>query len=484
MGGKAGAAAGLRSIELRYGHSIALFDGESPANDTRTVSELKWIHCSNEGEYLGHHQGEFRLTRETFESFIRNFRDDPQYKAGTLQIDGQPYTGGINPVLQFDYEHASEQASTEGTIPTSGAPAIGWVLELQIRNGPDGRAQLWALAKLGDQIRGQIQRNEYRSVSIAFALEGTHWITGADIGPHLTSIAFTNHPYMRDLTPVAARGRRTSQPQQGAVGSPGESSEAPGGGRGSTRTGANMDEKLRERICKALNIRTAATDEEVAAAADTAAGNGSKLAALVAALQAVDFDAALKAIPGLQAAREAAQAALTEIDALLSHQSQSDEALATADAGAAMSAQKLSGEGAKKAFLAYRGHLVSEEVNKVLAAHKNAPIPPLAKILAAREAGRKRFLTEYGVTETTHAQLTQTLVAGPGGAQVEPPKPMGIDTTGDGKTIDLRGVAGVNTTTRVIAHLRKTDPGFEKLGWEKQCSRAAEVMKTHQLQLE
>ncbi len=478
-----------------YAAPPVLFDAAVPANDTRVVPEYRWIHCSNEGKYLGHHQGEFDLTRATFESFIKNFRQDPQFKQGSLELDGKTYTGGVQEVLQFDYEHASEQPSYEGSIPSAGAPAIGWVLDLAIRNGPDGKAQLWAFAKLGDQIRGQILRNEYRSVSIAFTLDGVHWVTGADIGPMLTSIAFTNHPYMRDLTPLSiAASRRTSQPTRGAVRSSSDSSEAPVE-RDSTRTGAHMEAQFRDRLCAALKIKKLATDEEVVGAAEDSSGAAAKLKSLLESLGNGDFEQAMKSIPILRSAQEAAQGLLNEINALLQQDATADGELATADAQAAMKAANLSGEGAQKALVAYRNTLVGEEVSKIEATrkseHQSDPRKPskptVADVRAARAEGRKRFLGEYGVKTSQHATLAQTLVAGANGAQFEPPqgsgKPLpvgdGAGSSGDApQTITIKGLSGRNRIERVITHLRKSEPGFEKLSWDAQCARAGALVQS------
>ncbi len=165
----------------------------------KEIPELKWIHLATEGEYNGHHQGPFELTREVFTTMVKNFRASPQYTAGA---DGK----GSSKVVPFDYEHASEMFPAEGTIPTSGAPAPAWLYEIELRDGPDGEAQLWGLAKLGKKVRAQIAEDEYAWVSIAFG-EGTDWKTGEKIGPVLTSVAFTNHPFMRDLDEIAASVR-------------------------------------------------------------------------------------------------------------------------------------------------------------------------------------------------------------------------------------------------------------------------------------
>lgn len=167
--------------------------GEDPS--TGKVPEVKWIHIASEGEYKGHPSGPFALNAEVFATMVGNFKADPRYKLGD---DGK----GASPVVPYDYEHASEMAAFLGSIPKEGTPAPAWALDLEVRSGADGKKQLWALTKLGETIRGQIERHEYQFVSMAFAATAKDPVSGADIGPKITSIAFTNQPFLRDLTPV------------------------------------------------------------------------------------------------------------------------------------------------------------------------------------------------------------------------------------------------------------------------------------------
>ncbi len=483
---------GARSFTNRamiFAPSIQLFDSGA-ATAPKEIPEYKWIHCANEGLYKGHHQGEFNLTRATFDAFVRNFRDDPQYRVGSLDVivandnaDPSPktYTGGIRPVIQFDYEHASEMPSWEGSIPTSGAPAVGWALDVCVRNGPDGKAQLWAFGKLGAQIRRQIGDDEYRSVSIAFTLEGVHWQSGERIGPVLTSIAFTNHPFMRDLESLAAANRQTSAEPRGSVKrstDPNQDpSEAPDSGTSSQPTGATtMAEELRERVCKSLGIRTLVDDSAVAAAVEEAAGSAGDLKGLLESLGVQNPADAMKVIPELKSAREKLAGLLSELDALLQQDASADAAVAQTDVGAAMKAQGFVGEGAKKALGAFREKCVSEEIKKA------GDEPTLSVIRAARAAGRAHFLKEYGIKDGAaddKLTLTRTFAAGKGGAQVQPPA-LAADDREDGQVIDLRGLSGANTIEKLITHLSKTEAGFDKLPIDRKIKRASELKSTAQ----
>lgn len=161
--------------------------------------EVKWIHIADEGTYKGYTSipGGFTFTRETFETIQKNFRAHPQYRKGA---DGW----GEADVVRYDYEHISMMDPTLGEIPRTGVPSPAWVRDLDIRTGDDGKAQLWALTWLGEQIRQQIDAHEYQWVSVVVAPSYIHPVTGEDQGPTLTSVAFTNDPFLQTLTPIAA----------------------------------------------------------------------------------------------------------------------------------------------------------------------------------------------------------------------------------------------------------------------------------------
>lgn len=181
-------------------------DDDTDTDKKPEVPKYKWLHVASEGDFSGHADGEFVLDRAVFSAFIKNFHADPRYKAPTAGFT-EGTDGGMGQVLPFDFEHASELAATEGSIPVTGAPAPAWAMEVELRDGPNGEAQLWSYTKLGERIRGYIANDEYRHVSIAFSLDASDPESAASIGPRLSSIAFTNHPFLRGLTSIAARDR-------------------------------------------------------------------------------------------------------------------------------------------------------------------------------------------------------------------------------------------------------------------------------------
>lgn len=494
---------------------------EVPANDVE-IPQVKWINVANEGEYLGHHQGGFELTREIMGQLVANLRGSPKYKLGSVTLpDGSVASAGSEDVVQYDYEHASEMAPWEGSIPLSGAPAMGWVWDLEIRQDASGRGQLWALSWLGDQIRGQIQRREYKWVSIAWNPNGVHWQTGEPIGALLTSIAFTNHPFLQDLADLAARSSNgtAGQRQRSRLPSKAHATEVYDA---STRPNSNPGSSTmdRTRLCAIFRIQAQADDDSIIRAAENAATNGGNLAAVLAALGVTDATAALAAAQEIPRVRQQLVDALAELDSLSRADATADEAVAQTDVAAALSARGWVRNGFAdptmiNALAAHRGAMISAELVK-LPRDRNAA----GDQRQARERGRQSFLAAYGVNQNPATQhLTQTFVAGPGqqGGSVQFPAPlpapgavqfaqpggmvpvMGLPAGAPQRAplqlvgnapqngpqleqVDLSLFTGRNVTEKVMTYLSSVDQGFGKLDRGKQVSRASEWRRAYEAQ--
>ncbi len=152
-----------------------------------TPVTLVYVQLAVVGEWKGHSAGPFSMTVETFDECCRSFHQR-----------GLP--------LAFDYEHASEADATSGTIPTSGAPACGWIHDL-VNRGPDG---LWALVEWLDDARDQIRAGKYAYVSPALRLGGKDPVTGQPSGARITSAALTNQPFLSQLPALIAASSRVA----------------------------------------------------------------------------------------------------------------------------------------------------------------------------------------------------------------------------------------------------------------------------------
>jgi hypothetical protein len=516
-----------------FGHTVLAFAAPQlpPSNDVevtpapapdagaarKPTPAFKWLHVANPGTYKGHHQGEFTLTGDTFAEMVRNFRADPKYgdpkfSVGAVELDGKPYAGGnTSRIVQFDYEHASEMPPFEGAIPTSGAPAIGWVIELEVRPGDEGQPTLWALGKLGDGIRRQIDADEYNSVSIAWNPAGVHYITGQPIGAVLTSIAFTNHPFIRDLLPLAAANRAAGLGPAGSVQIRAQSSEAHAGApsnQGIAMTALSAD--LRSTLCRLYSLNPEASDGAVIRAAENAAVAGNDLAGLLKALGMTAAADAIGALPDLMGARGKLTELLAQFDALMRADATADTEVEQQDVAAAFSSRRFNDPSLVHSLAAHRGSLIDGEIRKLPPAEQK----DVGKVRSARAQGRALFLTHYGVpTNPAHMHLTTSFAAGPGpqgpstqyappGAVHAPivqasngyrlPAPHGYPQPGQPlqlsqqplpqpqQVVDLSQFTGRNQTEQIMSMLSSADAAFGKLDHGTQVTRASAWRRANQ----
>jgi hypothetical protein len=152
--------------------------------------KLVWNQLNKLGAFRGHPSGPFEITEQINAEIERNFRATHNQK------------------IPIDFEHASEQDPTAGTIPTEGAPAQGWIHDLQNR----GRAGLWGLVEWLEPLRSYIKQGKYKFFSPAIRFGAKDRVTGQPIGARMTSGAATNNPFLDGLMPLAAsdRGAGTS----------------------------------------------------------------------------------------------------------------------------------------------------------------------------------------------------------------------------------------------------------------------------------
>lgn len=276
-------------MKLRaFGKPVKLAqEATNPPEQTGPV----WIQIAREGEWSGYQgpglSGPLKFDQKVFDGIIANFRAHPAYKAGA---DGK----GLARVVPYDYEHASEQDPTAGSIPTTGAPAPAWVMELETRKG-EGGLELWALSDLSDQAREQIRSGGYQWTSVAVWLNAVDPESGQRMGPVLTSVAFTNHPFIQGMAPMAASQRVSAKAEiwgvaespeelvlglRGIFGLPSTADEAAirdqltrlqqtAGALPGTRLAEEVERMFR-RIRELLGLPTLSTTDEVIGAASSA----------------------------------------------------------------------------------------------------------------------------------------------------------------------------------------------------------------------
>lgn len=130
-----------------------------------------WVQIAKQGQWKGHHSGEFELTADTFEEMITNFE---------AQTNPVPVT----------YEHPSHSGD--------GNPikAAGWILELESR-GKD----LWACVQWTEPAAKMVRSGEYLYCSMVFG-SSKHRETGDDVGTELFELGLTNSPFVDGMEPM------------------------------------------------------------------------------------------------------------------------------------------------------------------------------------------------------------------------------------------------------------------------------------------
>lgn len=174
-------------------------EGEDP---NRVRDDAVWIQVAIEGEYKGYRSGPFKLTKADFEQMVGNFRSHPGYVAGE---DGL----GVADVIPFDFHHESEKSG--GPIAVVGAPAQAWALDLEVRDGTSA-AELWALTRYLEPALTYVREGKYKWTSIVAWPDCVHPVTGQVIGWYISSIAFTNDPFIQGMAPIAAEREAMRRP--------------------------------------------------------------------------------------------------------------------------------------------------------------------------------------------------------------------------------------------------------------------------------
>jgi hypothetical protein len=159
-----------------YGDSVAITCADS-AEDAGPV----WIQVAKAGAFRGHPSGPFELGAKQFDEIVRNFK------------------ATANQRVPVDYEHVSEADPTSGSIPTKGAPAQGWIVDLENRGDT-----LWGLVEWRPDARAYIRDGAYRYLSPAIRFGAKDRDTGKPCGARLTSAALTNQPFLDGMMPLAA----------------------------------------------------------------------------------------------------------------------------------------------------------------------------------------------------------------------------------------------------------------------------------------
>jgi hypothetical protein len=174
------------------------------ANDAAESPAARWIQVAYEGHFKGHWMGEFEFTANTFKQLVANFRASPAYRAGAPDAPAEYILAGHYDCVPFDFHHASEMPPNQGSIAVNGTPAQAWGLECEMRNGPDGKAQLWVYTRYLEPAATYVREGKYKWTSVSVLFDACDPVSGAKVGAILTSVAITNQPFLQGLPALAA----------------------------------------------------------------------------------------------------------------------------------------------------------------------------------------------------------------------------------------------------------------------------------------
>lgn len=170
--------------------SVLLAADTQPQTDSKGV----WIQLAKSGTFRGHSAGPFTLDGKVFSDIVRNFK------------------ASANKRIPIDFEHASESDATDGSIPHTGAPAQGWILDLDNRG-----EELWGLVQWLEPARTYVKEEKYKFFSPAIRFGSKDRVTGAPIGARMSSGALTNNPFLDGMKPMVAKDAAATENTEGGT---------------------------------------------------------------------------------------------------------------------------------------------------------------------------------------------------------------------------------------------------------------------------
>lgn len=435
-----------------------------------------WIHLATEGFYKGHPSAPdgVLFDRSLFDRVVSNFRLNPSFRAG-------PDGVGIARTIPTDYEHVSEMNPTRGSIPNTGAPSPAWARDLKVIDGDDGRCQLWALTEITSELlRDQLNSKAYQWTSVAITRNAIDPVSGKEVGPVLTSFAFTNHPFIQGLTPIVMT---TQTELEGAVS---QTLSQLGYSVAQPRSDRMSGSDFMIRLAKTLKCRD--TEESILMAADEAAKDAEKSS------ESGDAMAELMALFGADSTQGLIKKCMASID-MASKVAPLVQALSQIN-------EQMSGAQVKEAEVECAAVVASsgftdkamvERLKKVIMSERMACFDETEvagiRFRTINQAKLDAFRKENPITVVSQdkALLTQNVFAGSGGNQIR----LTADANGhlsqssqsnasdsDPRKIKLSAYSGRNEIEQACALLEAEEAGFKKLHRAEQVRRASAWLKS------
>jgi hypothetical protein len=498
--------------------------GPFVAGDTEDTR--RWVHIATSGNYLGYRGGErpFEFTREVFDQMVANLRAHPSYRAGE---NGE----GDYDIIPWDFEHQNDpdalNVAIEGlpahgwssdlkVVTTDGGcelwaltrlmePALGYVIGKRYRQcsvdmafdathpvtAESVGAVLFAVALTNrpfiEGMRGLAASNLYgyysQASSPAEAFSSLRQLFGlgalaspADLIKALQQLASyvtsATAPVGVDVDEIVGCVRQVLAlpaltPAQEVLDAAGQIVQRLVAEAGPQASAANeetrMDPKklaamlactateadvesavqelveLRKSLKTTLKLKARDGSDVLLEAANEGQAATDKLSALLKALGVEDVDAAVMRITDLMKSAADLEAVMPELAGLREAKAQAEEEVA------------------------------EEEVEEAMASYK---IPAECKelLLSSRKSDPKKFAEKFPKRaatpntqlSATHKQALTGSVTAPGARR----KDADPTARADGQ-IYLSDYPGANPTQRALAYLAATQPGFDKLSYEK-----------------
>lgn len=433
---------------------------------------LAWVQICRAGEYKGYSAGPVVWTDKEFGQIVDNLHRHPAFRAGADGI-------GVEPVVPYDYEHASEAPPTSGSIPQVGAPACGWVYDLQVRMGADNVPQLWALSKFLPQALAQIRSGAYRWTSVAVWTDAVDPVSGAALGAQLTSVALTNQPFVQGMAPIAASAKRA-----GEIGSPVDRSVTPNGmaeTQAPVAPAAPVKHPIFRRLAKRLvalrRIRHEdASEEQIAEETEEAMDALEQISKLLDNPEVDKLQEKLAKLVADGAKAAELAPALEQARAALKASAEKD-----ADEEAQMAAEE-----------AAEDEKVQQKLLPTIKLARHSCIDPVTGLVVPDKlkAFRATWLSDAKLAERRRTLLTSKIFAGSNGEQLTGGKELPHTDVGAPKTADGKSVAeaiapfpGCNNEAKARNYLLSLKNGFEHQPEPMQFWLASQFVRTGKLVL-
>lgn len=428
---------------------------------------LAWVQICRAGEYKGYSAGPVVWTDKEFGQIVDNLHRHPAFRAGADGI-------GVEPVVPYDYEHASEAPPTSGSIPQGGAPACGWVYDLQVRMGADNVPELWALSKFLPVALEQIRSGAYRWTSVAVWTDAVDPVSGAELGPTLTSVALTNQPFVQGMAPIAASAKRA-----GEIGSPSDQSVSTGG-MADPVVPAPRNAGLRRIAKRLVALRRIkhedVPEEQIAEETEEALDALQEISKL---LDNPDADKLMEKLAKMVADGERSKEllpALEQARAALKASAEKD-----ADDEAQMAAEEASED-----------DKVQQKLLPTIKHARHSCIDPVTGLVVAEKlkSFRATWLSDAKLAERRRTLLTSKIFAGQNGEQLTggkelPQTDVGAPKTAEGKSVAqaIASFPGCNEVAKARNYLLSQKGGFEHRSESDQFWLASQFVRTGKLVL-